>query len=155
MRRACVALLCVCVLSVSSCRRDAGKGVYFDPAFGPLIPPDATLLAGIRLEKIRATPLYKQYQDKLPLAMLDQFKEKTGLDPRRDIWEMVIAGTGSDFMVFVRGHFTVGELEPKLDPMGKNRVSYKGYTIIGDERQAITFLNPGVAAAGHLASLKA
>jgi len=155
LRHVCLALLLLGALCGTSCRRDAVKGVYFDPAFAPLIPPDATMLAGVRLEKIRATPLYKKYQDLIPLRLLDQFKEETGLDPQRDIWEMVIARTPSDIMVFARGHFTVGELEPKLDPLGKNRVPYKGYTLVGNEQSAVTFLNPGVAAAGRLASLKA
>lgn len=155
MHRVSVALLFLGLLGTASCHRNNEKGVFLDPAFGPLIPPDATALAGIRLEKIRATPLYKKYQDKLPLNLLEQFKEKTGLDPEHDIWEMVIAGTPSDYMVFARGHFTVGELEPKLDPLGKNRVSYKGYNLIGEERNAVTFLNPGVVAAGRMASLKA
>jgi hypothetical protein len=137
-----------------ACHRDGGKGAFLDPAIGPLIPPDTTMMAGLRLEKIRATPLYKSYRDKLPMKMLEQFKERTGLDPEHDIWELVIAGTPNDYLVFARGRFTVGELEPKLDPLGKNRVSYKGYNLIGEERNAVVFLNPGVVVAGRMASLK-
>lgn len=154
MRGVGITLLFLWLLSVASCGRDGSKGVYFDAAFGPLIPPGSTMLAGVRLDKIRAAPLYKKYQDQLPLGMLDQFKEKTGLDPRRDVWEMVFAQTPDDFMAFARGHFAVGDLERKLDPSGKNRVSYKGHALIGEQRYAVTFLNTGMAAAGRLSSLK-
>jgi hypothetical protein len=150
-------LLAVAVTSVGllvSCHRESAGGVFIDPAFGPLIPPDAEMLAGVRLEKLRATPLYQKYQSRLNLSVLNDFKAKTGLDPQKDIWEMLVAATPRDALVMVRGRFTVGELEPKLDPLGNHRTAYKGYTLIGNDQYAVVFMNPGVAVAGPMASLR-
>jgi hypothetical protein len=140
---------------LESCHRTSTGGVFIDPAFGPLIPPETQMLAGLRLEKLRATPLYQKYAARLNLNALSDFKARTGLDPQKDVWEMLVATTGNDALVMVRGHFTVGELEPKLDPLGNHRTSYKGYTLIGDDRYAVVFMNPGVAVAGRAASLRA
>ncbi len=148
-----IALMSVGLLQ--SCHRASTGGVFIDPAFGPLIPPDTQMLAGLRLEKLRATPLYQKYASRLNLKALADFKARTGLDPQKDVWEMLVATTPDEVLVMVRGHFTVGELEPKLDPLGNHRTSYKGYTLIGDDRYAVVFMNPGVAVAGPAGSLRA
>ena len=154
MRRFAIGLVAIALVGVMSCHRASTGGVFIDPAFGPLIPPDTQMLAGMRLEKLRATPLYLKYESRLNLSALADFKARTGLDPQKDIWEMLVATTPNDALVMVRGHFTVGELEPKLDPLGNHRASYKGYTLIGDDRYAVVFMNPGVAVAGPAASLR-
>ena len=158
MKRLAFCFLAIALMSAAlleSCHRASTGGVFIDPAFGPLIPPDTQMLAGLRLEKLRATPLYQKYATRLNLSALADFKARTGLDPQKDVWEMLVATTASDALVMVRGHFTVGELEPKLDPLGNHRTSYKGYTLIGDDRYAVVFMNPGVAVAGRAASLRA
>jgi hypothetical protein len=139
---------------LQSCRKESATGAFIDAAFGPLIPPDAQMLAGLRLEKLRGTQLYQKYESRLNLSMLNDFKARTGLDPQKDIWEMLVAATANDVLIMVRGRFTVGELEPKLDPLGQHRSAYKGYTLIGEEQQAVVFMNPGVAVAGKMASLR-
>src|SRR5208283_319646 len=157
VHRLAIGLFAVALLSVTfqeSCHRGSTGGVFIDPAFGPLIPPDTQMLAGIRLEKLRATRLYQEYGSRLNLNALADFKARTGLDPQKDIWEMLVATTPKDALVMVRGRFTVGELEPKLDPLGNHRSAYKGYTLIGDDRYAVVFMNPGVAVAGPAASLR-
>jgi hypothetical protein len=158
VRRTAFALLAFVLIgaaALESCGRTPARGVFIDPAFGPLIPPDTRMLAGLRLEKLRATPLYQKYASRLNSNTLAEFKARTGLDPQKDIWEMLLAMTPNDALVMVRGRFTVGELEPKLDPLGNRRTSYKGYTLIGDDRYAVVFMNPGVAVAGTSASLRA
>jgi hypothetical protein len=142
------------MLLLGSCHRAAPGGVFIDPAFGPLIPPDTQMLAGLRLEKLRDTQLYKTYAPRLNQNALADFKARTGLDPQKDILEMLVVTTPKDALVMVRGHFTAGELEPKLDPSGKHRTSYKGYTLIGDDRYAVVFMKPGVLVAGPEASLQ-
>jgi len=147
--------LALLVAGTSSCHRGGSAGVFVDPAFVPLIPPDSQMLAGVRLEKLRATELYRKYRAELPLTMLEEFKQRTGLDPEKDVWEVLIAGSRTDVLVLVRGHFEIGEMQPKLEGLGTRRFSYKGRELAGDERYAVTFLNPGVAAAGRAASLRA
>ncbi len=150
---ACLAILVP--MAMTACRSSEGAGVFVDPALIPMIPPESRMLAGIRLEKLRGTELYKKYRRELPLPLLDQFREKTGIDPERDVWEVLLAGSGTDVLLLVRGHFEVGEMQPKLNSLGLHRSSYRGRELAGDERYSITFLNPGVAAAGRAASLRA
>lgn len=145
----------LCVVSTGGCVRKAPSGVFVDPAFGPLVPPDTKYMAGIRLDKIRETPLYKKLNGKFDLnRRLDLFSERTGLDPRTDLWQVLVASNGTDTLVLARGRFTVGEMEPRLGALGSTRTPYKNYTLIGNPQTSVVFINPGVAIAGKQSSLR-
>jgi hypothetical protein len=142
-------LTAVLPLVIGSCVRKPSVGVFVDPAFGPLVPPDTRYMAGIRLDKIRETPFYKQLNGRFDLdRRLDLFAERTGLDPRKDMWYILVASNGKDTLLLARGRFTVGEMEPKLGALGSTRMKYKDYTLIGNPETSVAFINPGVAAAG-------
>jgi hypothetical protein len=142
-------LAAMLLLAIGSCVRKPSVGVFVDPAFGPLVPPDTRYMAGIRLDKIRETPLYKQLNGRFDLdRRLDVFAERTGLNPRKDMWYILIASNGRDTLLLARGRFTVGEMEPKLGALGNTRTKYKDYTLIGNPETSVVFINPGVAAAG-------
>jgi hypothetical protein len=155
--RATLLVLCLTgiALSMTACQSGMHAGAFIDPAFRPLIPPDSQVLAGVRLEKLRSTDLYKKYRAELPLPMLEQFKEKTGIDPEQDIREALVVGSQAGAVVLVRGHFDPGELEPKLRALGTKPLEYKGHMLAGDERYAVAIVNRGVAAAGSAARLRA
>lgn len=147
-------LLAVLAL-LAGCARQPPAGVFVDPAFGPLTPPDTKLLAGIRLDKLRETPLYKKLDSQFDFdRRLDLFSQRTGLDPRKTIWQVLLVSNGSRSLVMARGRFTVGEMEPKLGELGNTRTGYKDYTLIGNPQTSVVFLNPGVAVAGTQADLK-
>lgn len=112
-------------------------------------------MAGVRLDKIRETPLYKQLNGRFGLdKRLDLFSERTGLDPRKDLWYALVASNGTDTLFLARGRFTTGEMEPKLGSLGNTRTRYKDYTLIGTPETSIVFVNPGVAAAGTQTQLR-
>jgi hypothetical protein len=152
------ALLCGCALLglVGGCARKPATGVFVDPAFGPLIAPDTKLLAGIRLDKIRETPLYKKLGDRLDLdRRLDLFSRRTGLDPRKDLWQALLVSNGQDILVMARARFSVaGDMEPHLGALGRERTAYKDYTLIGSPQTSVVFINAGVAVAGAQSALK-
>lgn len=151
------ALLCAAALLglLGGCIRMPAMGVFVDPAFGPLIAPDTKLLAGIRLDKIRETPLYKKLDGQLDLdRRLDLFSRRTGLDPRKDLWQVLVISNGQDMLVLARGKFTTGEMEPQLGNLGKERTTYKDYTLIGNPQTSVVFINAGVAVAGTQQALK-
>ncbi len=149
-----LALLALSFVS-ASCHSKSSSGVFLDPAFGPLIPPDTKYMIGLRLDKIRETPLYKQLNGQFDLnKRLDVFSARTGLDPRKDIWQVLMVSNGSDALFLARGRFGVGEMEPQLNELGGQRIKYKNYTLIGNEQTSVVFANPGVAIAGKQASLK-
>jgi hypothetical protein len=148
-----VALLLL--LASYSCVHRQTSGIFVDPAFGPLIPPDTKYMAGVRLDKLRDTPLYKRLNGRFDFdRKLDLFSERTGLDPRKDLWYVLAASNGTDTLVLARGRFTVGEMEPKLGALGNTRTRYKDYTLIGTSDTSVVFVNPGVAAAGTQAQLR-
>jgi hypothetical protein len=152
-----VALVVCSTLMVGcgSCSRVSKQGIYVDPAFGPLVAPDTRLMAGVRLDKIRETPLYKKLNNSVDLQRhLDLFSQRTGLDPRKDLWQVLLVSNGTQSLVFARGRFTVGEMEPKLGALGSQRQPYKDYTLIGNPQTSVVFLNPGVAIAGSQSALK-
>lgn len=154
MRRLLAVSACAVFLFTAACRRSPSTGVFIDPAFGPLVNSDVKILAGVRMEKIRATPLYQKLEARFPLQMLDEFSKQTGLNPRKDIWEILFTSNGKDSLIMMRGRFTVGELEPKIEHLGAQRTKYKEFTLMGDDRNALVFLNPGVAVAGSRQALE-
>lgn len=112
-------------------------------------------MAGIRLDKIRQTPLYKRLNGRFDLERrMNLFAERTGLDPQKDLWQILIVSNGSDTLFLARGRFTSGELEPKLGALGTQRTPYKDYTLIGSPQTSVVFMNPGVAIAGSQPALK-
>jgi hypothetical protein len=150
-------LLCVATVLglLGGCTRKAAMGVFVDPAFGPLIAPDTKLLASVRLDKVRETPVYKKLDEQFDLdRRLDLFSRRTGLDPRKDLWQVLVVSNGQDILVMARGKFTTGEMEPQLGALGRERTSYKDYTLIGNPQTSVVFINAGVAVAGTQQALK-
>ncbi len=141
-------------LLLAGCRPKPSPTILIDPALITLVPADTIFLAGARMEPIRATEVYKKYVQDKKIDTLDEFTKKTGLDPRADLWEFLIAGNGKDTMVMARGHFAEMGLEPKLDIEGAQRFTYKGFTLLGDEARAVVFTNSSTAIAGSTAVLR-
>jgi hypothetical protein len=146
MRKFSLVLLAVATVA---CSRQPSGTVFIDPAFPPLIPNDTVFLGGIRMQKLRDTPVYKRVMT-FPrvTAAVDRFAQESGLDPRKDIWELVFVGNGKDTFVMCRGEFAPRGLEPKLEKAGARRFSHKGYTFLGDDTYAVTFMNSSTAIAG-------
>ncbi|MGA8594179.1 MAG: hypothetical protein WB676_05485 [Bryobacteraceae bacterium] len=146
--------LLLCVL-LAGCGRNPATGVVVDPAFGPLVPPDTKLLAGARLDKLRSTPLYEKLNERFDLdRRLDLFSERTGLDLRKDVSQVLLASNGNRALVMARGRFNVEEMEPKLGALGTSRIKYKNYTLFGNAETSVVFLETGVAIAGPQMDLK-
>lgn len=147
MRIGTVAVL-LCLLCSAGCRRAAPGRVFVEPALESLVPPDTTMLAGLRLDKLRDTPAWNRILAQRLPSSVDRFAKDTGLDPRKDLWQFLVAGNGKDMVVFCRGKFSEMGLEPKLNREGAQRFTYRGYTLMGDERAAVTFMNSTTAIAG-------
>jgi hypothetical protein len=149
--RCLLVLLCV---GLPGCRPGQTGQVRIDPALATLVPHDTVTLAGIRMEALRDTPLYRKWVAERPLPAVDRFAEETGLDLRKDLWEALIASDGKDVVVMARGKFSATGEEPRIDRPGVQRMPYKGYTLIGTDEGAVVFLNQSTAAAGRPAVLR-
>jgi hypothetical protein len=148
--RAALAVL----LILASCGPRRPSHVTIDPALATLVPADTVALAGVRLDRLRQTRFYAKLLAAGPSGGLGRYLKEAGLDPNSDLWEALIAFNGKDAAVMLRGKFSPMGLEPRLERAGAQRMSYKGYTLIGDEQLAVTFLNPSTAVAARAAVVR-
>ncbi len=151
-----IALLLASVICLTpACRREPANA-RVDPAIAPLLPSDSVALAGLRLDRLKKTKFFEKYVEGQKIPALNEFREKTGIDPTKDIWELAWTFRPGHSLVFIRGKFG-GEfgLEPKFNVPGVQRMSHKGYYILHKEGQGVLFLNSGVAVAGAVPDLQA
>lgn len=155
MHRTGMLLAAGVLLAASGCKREP-TNQRVDAAIAPLLPADTLALAGLRLDRLKNTPFFRQYVEGKKLPMLETFREKTGLDPTKDIWELVWSVSPNRTLMFIRGKFG-GEfgLEPKFDVPGVLKMNYKTYYVLYQGEAGVMFLNSGVAVAGKLDDLKA
>lgn len=146
------AVLLTSLLTVS-CLPQKRSTVFIDPSLETLIPPDTIFIVGASVDKIKDTPVYQKLLKDLELAPLDDFTKKTGIDPRKDLWQVISVSNGKTALLLARGKFST-EMEPRLQAEGAERIGYKGYTMLGNERGAVLFMNTSTAVAGSTDQLR-
>jgi hypothetical protein len=147
------ALLLVSLAALSCSRRTSGP-LGIDSTLDSLVPADTIRLYGGSIEALRQTPVYEKYLAKRELPMLDRFRTESGLDPREDLKEFLIANNGKDSVALVRGDFKRGEIEDRLRGDGAERSAHNGVTIWGNRQFGVAFLDGDTAAAGDLEAVR-
>jgi hypothetical protein len=100
------------------------------PAEGLVLPADARFVMGLDVKRFVASPFYQRYasQGGKPDSFGD-LQEKTGLDPARDVDQVIIAGRPDQgengAVVLVRGRFDRYKLTRSIETSGKNVTSKK------------------------------
>lgn len=145
-------VICVAILA-AGCAMKAPLGPKIDPALATLIPDDTTLLVGTRLEALQKTPVYQKYLADRKFPQVEDFARQTGLDPQKDLWELLFVSNGKNNVLLGRGKFA-NEMEPRLEKGGAKRFGYKGYNLIGDDKAAVVFISSSTAAMGPTESLR-
>lgn len=84
---------------------------------------------------------------------MEEFAKQTGLDPKKDLWELLFVSDGKNNVLLGRGKFA-NEMEPRLEKEGAKRFGYKGYTLVGNEKTAVVFFSSSTAAMGPTDSLR-
>jgi hypothetical protein len=120
-----------------------------DSTLAALMPPDATMLVGVRMETLDTTPLYQKLLASQSLRQLDDFARETGFDPRRDVREMLIGSNGKDVVLAARGTFRETNFE------GLTKQTYKGYTLSVRGQGGVALIDGSTAVAGTLAAVEA
>jgi hypothetical protein len=120
-----------------------------DSTLAAFMPPDATMLAGVRMEAIRSTPLYKKLLASQSLQQLDDFARETGFDPRRDVRELLVGSNGKDLIIAARGTF------PERNFEGLTKQKYKRYTLYVRGQGGVALIDGSTAVAGTLSAVKA
>lgn len=146
-------LMLVVALFSTGCAAKNPQGVKVDPAIETLVPADTILLVGTRLESLLATPVYQKAFADHPIPQIDEFVRRTGIDPRKDLWELLYASNGRPGILLARGKFADEMMEPNFEKQGVPRSSYKGLNFYGNGRTAVVIFSPTVAAAGDIDAL--
>jgi hypothetical protein len=142
------------LILLTGCKQAKDKKVFVDPALEILVPPDTTMATGADLDAIRTTHVFQKYVGELSLPQLNEFVKKTGVDPRKDIWQVLSCSNGKTGLFLARGKFSEGDAEPRIAIDGVNRMNYKGLNMFGNDQTAVLFLTPSSAAAGRTADLR-
>ena len=146
-------ILALALAGLTGCVRTP-PGPKIDPALASLIPPDTILLAGARLDQLQNTPIYQKHLANRPVPLIDDFPIQIGLEvKRKDLWELLLISDGKQSVVLGRGKFA-DEAEPRIEIPGSTRFAYKGYNLVGDERQAVLLVSPSVIGVGATPALR-
>ena len=136
----CLLAIPVAILGCSCAQ--TGGGARIDQALAALVPADTILLSGIRMNELRATPLYTKMLSQQRLSELDDFAKQTNFDPRKDVNEMLLASNSVESVLLARGNFKIQA------PAGMKKSIYKGATLYGKTGGAYAILDATTAVAG-------
>ena len=148
--------LLIAILLFCGCsRKPAETSVFIDPQFAALVPPDTTLLVGLRVENLVKTSIYQKYMSGGKIAVIDKFARGTGINPEKSLWNLLLVSNGRDSFVLGRGKFADELMAPDFSKKGVARFGYKGLTLFGDEQQAMLMVNSSTIAMGDTPTLRA
>ena len=137
------------LVALTACN-SAGTGhTSIDSTLAALVPSEATMLAGVRMDAVRATPVYQKLVAGRSFPQLDDFARETGFDPRRDVRELLMASDGKDTLITARGTFNEHGFA------GLAKQSYKGVTIYTRDQGGVALIDHSTAVAGTLPAVKA
>ncbi len=126
-----------------------------DAALLTHIPADSIAVGALRVKAFRTTPTWKTLLKQKSLQQhFDRLAAETSFDPRKDLWEVMYSTDGIETLLYARGEFAPLGEEPKLFREGTRRMSHKGMMMLGDDENAVLFLNSSTAIAGHTARLR-
>jgi hypothetical protein len=138
----------------------AGSALAAGPGPFELVMPDAKVLAGINLDKVRPSPLGQYLRALVPEGTLREMIDAAGFDPRRDLSEIVLASAGEPgnrYVVIGRGTFDVPRIMASAAKENAVASEYKGApTLAGqDARDLLAFPDATLAIVGDPASVRA
>jgi hypothetical protein len=146
-------VLILVALTVAGCTRGP-QPVKVDPSIATLVPSDTVLLVGTRLEALLKTPVYQKNFATRDIPQIREFAQKTGIDARKDLWELLYTSNGKTGVLLARGKFADDMMEPELERHGAQKFTYKGLTMLGSESGAVTLINSTTAALGDAPALR-
>lgn len=121
-----------------------------DPALSAFIPSDAVTLVGVRMDQIRATPLYRKLAARNRAPRFDEFLSDPNFELVSDVHELLVASDGHNLLAAAHGDFK------SKRPSGLPATPYNGVQLfVKDERGAVAFLDDHTALGGSPAAVRA
>ena len=136
------------------------------PGEALVLPADARFVMGFDARRFTASPFYARYASQRGMhpEALRELEEKTGINPARDVDQIVVAGTsgmGAGSLALVTGRFDLYKLGRTLETEGKvDGYSHDGATVYafkpeGAQPMAIAFLDERTLLFGQKAPVEA
>ncbi len=150
-----VVLPAALLLSFGCGEKGLSSGAQLDKATRSYIWPGATLLAGADVKALKKTSLYGRYSDRLNIPALGESSEKLGFDPRQDVDSLLLESDTQRSLMIAKGNLNADAIRQKLGGMGAAKVTYKKYTLLGDNKNALALLPGKVALAGSGEAVRA
>jgi hypothetical protein len=141
-------------LALWGCQRANQGLLHVDPSLESLAPADSVFVVGASVDAIRDTPVYHRLVSGAVLPQLQEFIEKTGVDPRKDLSELLSCSNGKRSLWMARGKFDVAAIEARLQANGPAPAVYKNHRIFGSEQSSMMFLNASTFLAGPAVDLR-
>ncbi len=144
----------------------AGAAPAADSQLLKLVMPDAKVVSGIDVDRVKATAFGQFVLSQLPAgdAGLNDLLAATGFDPRRDIHEIMMASPADpqskSGLLLVRGSFDGQRILALFKLSGKSPEMYHGVAIVSSGQpahgisHAMAFLDDSTVAAGDLDSVR-
>lgn len=146
--------LVVLLLAVAGCSRER-TSVAVDAALLTQVPGDTIALGAMRVKALRGTTAWKNLLEQPGVnAQLDKLAAETTFDPRKDLWEILWSTNGKESLVYARGEFAPMGLEPRIEQEGVQRMSYKGSMLLGNEENAVWFVNSSTGIFGRTGKIR-
>ena len=147
------ASLLVAVL-LSGCGHPMPWNTRFDPALATLVPADTNVLVELNLARLRGTPVYQQHLAPMAAHELGDITRLTGIDPNRDVDQVLLASNGRNFVTLVRGRFNPADAASRMQANGASRTSDAGIAVFEQDGNAIAFADSSMAVAGSDAAVR-
>jgi hypothetical protein len=147
--------LVLVLMAAAGCSRER-TSVAVDAALLTQVPGDSIAVGAMRVKALRSTAAWKKILAQPGVnAQLEKLAAETSFDARKDLWEILWSTDGKDSLVYARGEFAPMGLEPKIEREGIQRLNYKGAMLLGNDENAVWFVNSSTAVYGRTAKLHA
>ena len=111
MRTAICAFVVLAMLG-TGCGPRTPPSVEIDPALARLVPGDTLALIGVKIDALRATPLYGKWV----APRLDNLAKKRAVGLDKDVSELLLVSNGKNTVVFAKGKSSVFQLGSGVPP---------------------------------------
>jgi hypothetical protein len=143
----------------------AGSAPAADATLLSLVPPDAKVVAGVRVTQVKASAFGQFVLGRLQPGGEQGFQKliaATGFDPRRDVSEILVASAAPDTrrqgIIAVRGVFDPARIQSAATAHGCTSSSVLGvtmFTAAAANGGALALADPTTAMLGDVESVKA